>query len=166
MDPLTAIGLASSIVQFVDYGTKLIGGAREIYYSTTGTTAENATLETVVKEIQFWSVRLRTPPSSVLSREEKGICTLAAECQQISQEILDLIHRIKLKRDKSRIDAFIAALKEKQHEKEKAELQGRLEKCRNQLAVQVEALDRLEFHLCTYLDELLFSFVVMLLMKS
>ena len=61
MDPLTAIGLASSIVQFVDYGTKLIGGAREIYHSTTGTTAQNETLELVATEMKEWSSRLKTP---------------------------------------------------------------------------------------------------------
>jgi len=49
MDPLTAISLASSIVQFVDFGSKLIGGAREIYCST----AQNATLEVVITEISL-----------------------------------------------------------------------------------------------------------------
>ena len=44
MDPITAVGLASSIITFVEFGFKLVDGAREIHLSTTGKTAHNAQL--------------------------------------------------------------------------------------------------------------------------
>ena|SRR5277367_356425 len=143
MDPLTAIGLASSIVQFVDFGTKLIGGAREIYRSTTGTTAQNATLEVVITEVRAWCSRLNSPdPSSVYSEEEKAICSLAAECQKLSGEILELIQKTRPKKEKSRTEAFFAAIRDKWHEDDKHKLQERLGKCRSQLKAQLDALDR------------------------
>jgi hypothetical protein len=40
MDPLTAIGLAGNIVQFVDYGSKIAGKARHIHNSSNGTLPE------------------------------------------------------------------------------------------------------------------------------
>jgi hypothetical protein len=72
MDPLTAIGLASSIVQFVDYTTKLIQGAKEIYISVSGTTEENKSLETITKEMEGLSSRLYTPISSQESEDENS----------------------------------------------------------------------------------------------
>lgn len=61
MDPITAVGLASSIITFVEFGFKLVDGAREIHLSTTGKTAHNATAEVVVTEFKLWSARLATP---------------------------------------------------------------------------------------------------------
>ncbi|KAH0536518.1 hypothetical protein FGG08_006614 [Glutinoglossum americanum] len=143
MDPLAAISLASAIVQFVNFGTRLIGGAREIYCSTTGTTVQNATLEVVITEITAWSSRLGSPdPSSVYSEEERAICNLAAECRKLSGEILELIQKTRPKKQKSRTDAFSAAIRDKWHEGEKLQLQERLGKCRSQLKAQLEALDR------------------------
>lgn len=94
MDPFTAIGLASAIVLFVDFGTKLLGGAREIYFSTTRSTAQNATLEIVVTEIRAWASRLTLPGlPCVQSDEERAICSLAKECQRLSKRILELIEK-------------------------------------------------------------------------
>jgi len=50
MDPLAALGLASNMVQFVDYSIKLIQGVREIHDS--GDTKENKSLETVTSEMK------------------------------------------------------------------------------------------------------------------
>ena len=128
MDPLTAIGLASSIVQFVDFGTKLIGGAREIYFSTTGTTEENASLELVTIEIRAWSSKLVYSGSSAQSDEGKAICSLATECQILSDKILELIIKAKPKNPKSEIRVLFAVIRDKWHENEKLQLQKRLGK--------------------------------------
>lgn len=38
MDPLTAIGLASNILSFIDFGVKLTAAAYEVYGSADGAT--------------------------------------------------------------------------------------------------------------------------------
>jgi hypothetical protein len=45
MDPLSALSLATSIVQFVDFATKIVHGARQIYQTGESATAENADIE-------------------------------------------------------------------------------------------------------------------------
>jgi len=54
MDPFTAIGLASNILSFIDFSAQLINGAREIYDSTTGTTEDNKSRESIVNEMKFF----------------------------------------------------------------------------------------------------------------
>jgi hypothetical protein len=142
MDPFTAIGLTSSIVQFVDFSTKLICGAREIYYSTTGTTEENASLELVVTEMKAWSSKLQYYGPSAQSEEEKSIHSLAAECQKLSDKVLELIEKTKPKNQKSKTQVVCAAIIGKLHEDDKLQLQKRLNECGNQLNMQLAALDR------------------------
>jgi hypothetical protein len=42
MDPLTALSVAACVVQFVDYGTKLLSKGRELYKSADGALWENS----------------------------------------------------------------------------------------------------------------------------
>jgi hypothetical protein len=43
LDPETAIGLASSVISFVQFAGDLISGASEVYKSASGNTAETRT---------------------------------------------------------------------------------------------------------------------------
>jgi hypothetical protein len=96
MDPFAAIGLASSIVQFVDYSTKLINGARDIYDSASGMTEHNKSLESIVNEMKLLSSKL-LPRTGGPSEDEKALCHVAAECNILSDQILELLGKLKPK---------------------------------------------------------------------
>ncbi|KAK1955985.1 hypothetical protein LY78DRAFT_663887 [Colletotrichum sublineola] len=49
MDPITALSLASNIISFIDFGTKLLHGTKNIYDK--GFLEENATLEVVARQM-------------------------------------------------------------------------------------------------------------------
>ena len=51
LDPLTAIGLIGNIVQFVDFGLKIVSKAREVRNSTTGALAENVDTERIATDL-------------------------------------------------------------------------------------------------------------------
>ena len=51
MDPFTAIGLAASIVQFLEFGRKLVSGAVEIYRNVDGATSSNILLEQITTDL-------------------------------------------------------------------------------------------------------------------
>jgi hypothetical protein len=58
MDPLTALSLAGTIIQFVDFGCKLLAEGKELYKSTTGILTVNEELELAVDEswIESWFI--------------------------------------------------------------------------------------------------------------
>jgi hypothetical protein len=141
MDPFTALSLAAAIVQFLDFSTKIVKGAREVYFSTTGSTEENASVELVVTEMRSWFLKLAYSDHGG-TKEEEAICTLAAECQKISGQILDLIKKTKPSSQKSEIKVLFAALRDRWHQYDKRQLQKRLNNCRRQLEVQLVAFDR------------------------
>jgi hypothetical protein len=44
MDPISALSLSAAILQFIDFGSKIIVATYSIYQSTDGTTRENLEL--------------------------------------------------------------------------------------------------------------------------
>jgi hypothetical protein len=52
MDPISILGLAANILQFIDYGTQLLSGTQEIYRSATGASSENIEIEGTTERLQ------------------------------------------------------------------------------------------------------------------
>lgn len=143
MDPISAISLAAAIIQFVDFGTKLLSGAHEIYYSTTGLTQDNASLAVVTQEMKTWSSKLRgSNPTSAKTPEEISLCRLATECEALCDEILKLVEKCHLTNSKSKLRVLGAAITATYYRKEKQHLCERLKECRSQLIAQLETMDR------------------------
>lgn len=60
LDPLTSLSIASSVIQFVDYSTKLVSKAKEIRKSSNGVLSENLEVESVCKRLQTLSETFST----------------------------------------------------------------------------------------------------------
>ena len=142
MDPVTAIGLASGIISFVTFSIKLVSGAIKIHDAADGQLQENLSRELVIQEMQRLSGRLLAPDNATLMGEEKGLCVLATECQSISNDLIALLERIKPKDPSSKAQSLWSALKNAIHDKEKVELEGRLDRCRSQLELHIMLLTR------------------------
>jgi hypothetical protein len=143
IDPISIIGLASSIISFIDFGIELVSYRREIHSSVRRLATQNATLEKVIEKTQAWCSNLRvTYKSSLPSPEERAIVSLTSECKTISDEILVQLKKIKPEHPKSKLSIAIAIIKDKWHNEDRTKLQNRLEKCQSQSRVQLETLDR------------------------
>jgi hypothetical protein len=66
LDPFTALSLASSVVQFVDYGTKLLNESAELYH--TGTLLRHEDFETITKDLIEVNALLKTRPNHGVQR--------------------------------------------------------------------------------------------------
>ena len=142
MDPVTAIGLVSSILTFIEFSAKLISGAAEAYSSPSGLTADDQSAETVATEMQNFLRNLHPPDDSNLASNDKAICMLATECQLICEEILTLLERNRPKSRGSRRAALLAGLKSRWREVERRRLEERLRDCRFQLTLQLQHLTK------------------------
>ncbi|KAK3313992.1 hypothetical protein B0H66DRAFT_537239 [Apodospora peruviana] len=140
MDPVTAIGLASGILSFITFSTKLVSGAIRIYESADGQLEDNRRRDVILQEMKQFGARLLAPDDSQLVGEEKGLCVLATECQSISEALIALLDRIKPKDPNSKAQSLWSALKNAVHEKEKDDLEQRLDRCRGQLELQITFL--------------------------
>ncbi|KAE9376490.1 hypothetical protein N431DRAFT_181433 [Stipitochalara longipes BDJ] len=144
MDPLTAIGLVSNIISFIDFSLGLLSGAREIHDSLSGTLEQNRSRGAVVGEMKKFSAKLLAPDASNLAAEDKELCILATECRTLSSQLVDLLEKNKPKDPKSKSQSLLSALKNKIHEKEVQDLEQRLDYCRSQLELQLNFFGRRE----------------------
>ena len=142
MEPLSALSLAAAVAQFVDYGLKILGNAREMSSSLSGATEENQSLENATRVMQRLTETLATSKLGSLPDEQDFLTELVAECLSLSGQLLALLDKIKAKDPKSKIQLTLAAVKTKRHEKEKLRLQRRLDDCQLRLDRFLAALSR------------------------
>ncbi|KAF4946508.1 hypothetical protein FGADI_11146 [Fusarium gaditjirri] len=137
LDPVTAIGLASSIVAFIDFGAKLVKGSIEIYEASDGTLTENRSSQAVAAAMEGFAARLIIQQPSELGPEEKELVDLAKRCHAVCTELLNLLGRIKPKDLSSKRQSLWAALKNKFYEGEREDLEKRLDTYRHQLELHM-----------------------------
>jgi hypothetical protein len=144
LDPITAIGLASAIVQFVDFSTKLFHDAEEIYVSSAHTTKDNERLEAVVRNMKNQYLTLSAQNPSRQSKAERALCEIATECNSLSTEILKILQKVKPEKPNSFRSSFSAAFKSKTHSGKIAHLKENLNSYQGQLASTLSLVTRFD----------------------
>lgn len=140
LDPLTAIGLASAIVQFFDFSTKLVHDAKEIYESTSGATEANRGLEVVVDNMKNLYSTLKAEDPSLQSDAELALCRIAKECDSLSTEIFEILQKVKPKKSNSFISSSSTAIKSIWYAGKIADLKATLDSYRGQLALPLSVV--------------------------
>jgi hypothetical protein len=116
MDPITALGIAGSIVQFVDFGIKVVSKGNKIYHSGDGTTAENHDLETVVTDLILIQTRLRQSlipldAAGLLNEDDQALVHLSATSNEVASALLERLKKVKAQGRFRRWKSFRQALK-------------------------------------------------------
>lgn len=143
MDPLTAIGLVANIAAFVDFGYKVIAAAREIQQSVTGATSGNENIEFLSMKMQALTIDLKSSkPLTAMTADELRLNELVLECHDLSKELTDLLGALKAKSPNSKRHAFGAVLRNIRKKDEKDKLVARLDRCRQQLHLQLSQTSR------------------------
>lgn len=94
MIPLSAIGLASAIVAFLDFSWNLVTVTWEIYQSLDGVAAENARLEDVTDDLESLTQALEAD-FLVKTKAERNIQRLAKYCKEDAKSLKDLLDEMK-----------------------------------------------------------------------
>lgn len=102
MDPLTAVSLAAAIVQFTDYGVRLLSDGVETYKSVSGMTSEVVELTTIAEDleqlsrsIQEKSAQLSDPILKPMRESEQNLLRLCGVCQKLSTELATAVSRLR-----------------------------------------------------------------------
>ncbi|KAK3360994.1 hypothetical protein B0T24DRAFT_643303 [Lasiosphaeria ovina] len=102
MDPFTAVSFAATILAFVDFSWGLAKGTYEVYQSATGQTVENVHINDVISDLRSVSEDLDGTPSGD-SKHEKALRRLAAECSELSAELMALLKKLKRSEKKNSV---------------------------------------------------------------
>jgi len=140
MDPLSVLGLAASIVRFVDFPSKNLNGAREVYHSSPGITPESADVSLIATDLAALSSKLCSnnfPPSQQRSSDQRALQELASQCQNFSEELSTIMEKVTSRDPRSKTESLRVLLQSVRYQKPVRNLQKRLEACRGQLVTRV-----------------------------
>lgn len=164
MDPLSALSISATVVQFLDFGSKILSKSAEIYNSSLGISLENQNLAAIgtsmlnlskdleKKEAELeWKVSAPLDPSEARSRRNRSeqwkkeqairesrqreLLSIVSACKSSSIELLNTIEKVKVQGPNSRWKSFRQALLAMYKSGEVDEMAARLEKYRSQLVV-------------------------------
>lgn len=139
MDPVSAIGLASSILGFITVSIKVVKAGQGVYQSLKDGSQENISRETVITEMTEFMNTLPASGDRQLVREDQSLAELVGECRKIAEELLKMLHKIKAKDDKSTFPKLRAAIRQVTSQSELEGLEKRLDHCRGQLDLHLNA---------------------------
>lgn len=121
MSGLEFVGLASNVLQFLEFGMKVSSKAKALYNSASGATVDHEALETdtlrlttLVEQVkQSRAASRRQAHSSSSSNADKTLWETAASCDQTAKDLIALLGGLKVKsQSRSRFGrAFLQAFK-------------------------------------------------------
>ncbi|PMD58404.1 uncharacterized protein K444DRAFT_614188 [Hyaloscypha bicolor E] len=99
MDPLTALGLAAAVVQFVDFGVEIFHKSKEILHSASGASVENASIKTTTSDLQRLLEKIKNsqphiPPGSDVPAEQVSLNSLVESCNELGDELVKLVRDV------------------------------------------------------------------------
>lgn len=100
MDPLSALSIAAAVVQFVDFGSKLVSKGVQLYNSVDGVLVENADIERAMDRLSLLTGGLKTSltpgPQSSISESDRLLQTICKSCLDISDELRTQLEKLKV----------------------------------------------------------------------
>lgn len=130
MDPLSALGVCSSILQIVDFSCKILSKGNQLRTSFSGALPENEVLEKVTTHLHGLVDRLRRQGQIPSGQDLSGMVVL---CIGTAGELLDVLDRLKVHGPKTRWKSFRAAIKSVWRKEKVDEILGRLQMIRDEI---------------------------------
>jgi len=139
MDPITAVGFAASILNFVDFAHKVVTGTIEVFKS--GRTSKNAHVSEVINDLKDATNDLtRVPPGR--SEQQKALYQLSASCQELGKELTTLLERLSTTPGQSKWTSIRVALRSMRKEGKVAEMESTLDRYRSQTLLRLTQIVR------------------------
>jgi HAMP domain-containing protein len=141
------IGLASSIVAFVDFSIKLVSAVKAARDSVHDTLPEVHEIELCLEDVRHSNLRaIQGSPGRHLSQGEKHIMAMATECERLAGELGEIVQKLKI-RDGARfrtIESSRIALRVLRKGKDIEDLRRRIDNLDVRIRANVQLiLDRL-----------------------
>ena len=134
MEALAVIGLVGNIVQFVDFGSKLVAKSTELYHSYDGALAENVDIETTTKHLTVLIQKLKEDAITV---GDGTLQKLSLACQKAATDLLVALDKVKVKNRQQKWESIRKALRSVWSKEEIRELEQRLAKFKEELNLHV-----------------------------
>lgn len=162
MDPLSALSISTAVVQFLDFGNKVLSKSTEIYNSTQGASLENQHVEAVAANMLDLSRQLEEQESKlswqisgpisesearsrrhrssqwkkeldIREKRQEELLSIVTACKKSAIELLNVVERLKVQGPNTKWKVFRQALCTVWRTEQVDAMMVRLERYRDQL---------------------------------
>ena len=135
VDPLTALSIASCVIQIVDFGCKLVSETQEIYQSANGATKDNVTSGEIAKDINLLYKDLTSKDLDFqrLGPDEKALGKLVDSCAREAEALIRLLTELEVPQDAKQWKSFQIAIKTARKRGKVHDIESRLFKIQKQI---------------------------------
>lgn len=134
METLAIIGLVGNIVQFVDFGGKLISKSTELYRSSEGALAEHIDIETAINHLVLLNSKLKDVATTTGDGALESLCI---SCATTADNLLAALDKVKVKDKQHKWKSIRKALRSVWSKEEIGDLERRLATFREELTFHV-----------------------------
>lgn len=135
MDPLSALGIAGNVIQFVDFATKLFKEGREVYCSGTAASQEARSLSNIAKELSTLNNSFTTDDLKSL-----GLRDVASQCSLIARDLLAAVDKLTVTKGNRLWISFVVALRSVLNERDIQKLWKQVTDIQLRLGLQMQKL--------------------------
>ena len=135
LDPLTALSVASCVLQIVDFGCKLVSETQEVYYSACGATKNNVTGAEIARDIELLYIDLKTKDLTFhrIDPDEKALGKLVDSCLLEQNEMHKLLADLTVPGDATKWKSFKSAIKSARKRGKVDQIESRLLRIQKQI---------------------------------
>jgi hypothetical protein len=136
MDPFTALGVASNVIQIVEFSSRLISRTREIYHSRDGQLQDHVILDDAATNLSALMTELRSievPKPKEQTAADRQLIQLRQDCKTIARELHDQLEQARAQGGHQKWQSVYQAIKSVYSENRIAAIQSRLDNIRKQL---------------------------------
>ena len=144
MEPLTALAVATSVVQFADFGVRLLNEAAQVYQSADGQTSQSVHLATIARDLNELSSDVEAKSTALirsgrhLNPTEQILLRLCRECRGICAQLDEALGRLRTGKKSSgglnfAMESFAVALRSVWERERILGLRGKLSDVRQQM---------------------------------
>lgn len=142
LDPWTALTVASSVVQFVDFSIKIISKGNQYYKSADGVLQQNAEHIATADAFRRLSYGLSRSLIALsqerkLSDDEKALQLAAQNCKNLASTLRDTVDKLRLPENNKRWKSFRHAIKTYWSKEEIEDMLGKLRSVREELVIHL-----------------------------
>lgn len=148
MDPLTCLSVAGTVIQFVDFASKLISKGHELYKAGELSVHEKVALAT--NDLLDLNIKLQQPLYSDVAhhrvtKDEANLQDLCNASSELAKELLERLGQLKITDKHNVARSLRKAFRSVWERKELNELEDRLERLRS--AIHTRILASLRYHI-------------------
>lgn len=142
LDPLTALSIASSVIQIVDFGCKLVSQSQEIYYSANGATKDNVTSGEITKDINLLYKDLISKDRNfqMLDDDDRALGKLVDSCLREVEALMNLLAELEVPPDATQWKSFKNAIKSARKKGKVKDIETRLLKIQKQIDSRLQVM--------------------------